>query len=147
VKAPPTKRDVPVEPIVVNAVPSQQITARLSQSGLAYDGIVDLRTRTGTIQVLKFSLRSSSSVPFELRVPTAGGTLSLRSSDLTVSGSVTFYTTEIKGRLFGLIPIDFTPDSPPLLTVPEVFFTDATVQLVYVHAGTLTAPTFRVSYL
>jgi hypothetical protein len=71
----------------------------------------------------------------------------LRSSDLTVSGNVTFYTTEIKGRLFGLLPITYTPDSPPPITVPDVVFTDATVQLVYVHAGTLTAPTFRVSHL
>jgi hypothetical protein len=144
---PPVRRDVPVEPIVVNAVPSQQITARLSQSGLSFDGVVDLRTRTGTIRVLKFGLRSSSSVPFELRVPVPGGTLSLRSSDLTVSGNVTFYTTQIKGRLFGLLPITYTPDSPPPITVPDVVFTDATVQLVYVHAGTLTAPGFRVSYL
>lgn len=144
---PPVKRDVPVEPIVVNAVPSQQITARLSQTGLSFDGVVDLRTRTGTIRVLKFGLRSSSSAPFELRVPVPGGTLSLRSSDLTVSGNVTFYTTEIKGLLFGLLPVTYTPTSPPLITVPDVVFTDATVQLVYVHAGALTAPTFRVSYL
>jgi hypothetical protein len=132
---------------VVNAVPSTQITALLSQSGLSFDGIVELPTHTGTIRCLQFSLRSSTSTPFELRVPTQGGTLSLRSTSLTVSGQVKFYTTEIKGRLFGLVPVTFTPDSPPPLVVPELFFTDATVQLVFVHAATLTAPALHIAYL
>jgi hypothetical protein len=129
-------------------VPSKQITARLSQSGLSYDGIVDLPTHAGTLRALQFSLRSSTSTPFELQVPVPGaGTLSLRSSKLTVSGQVRFYTTQIKGKLFGLLPVTFTPESPPPLVVPELFFTDATVQLVFVHCDRLTAPALRISYL
>ncbi len=147
-KAPKAKAGVvPAGQPPVNDVPSTQITALLSQAGLSFDGIVDLPTHSGTIRVLQFSLSSSTSTPFELRVPTAHGTISLRSSKLTVSGQVKFYTTQIKGNLFGLVPVDFTPDSPPPLTVPDLFFTDATVQLVFVHAGTLTAPALRIAYL
>jgi Family of unknown function (DUF6114) len=148
----PTKRvrtlaPQPGQPLV-NAVPSTQITARLSQTGLSYDGIVDLPTHTGTLRALQFSLRSSTSTPFELQVPVPGvGTLSLRSSKLTVSGQVRFYTTQIKGKLFGLLPVTFTPESPPPLVVPDLFFTDATVQLAFVHCDRLTAPTLRINYL
>ena len=149
-KVPPPKPKllaVPAGQPPVNAVPSTQITALLSQSGLSFDGVVDLPTHTGIIRVLQFSLSSSTSTPFELRVPARGGTISLRSSKLTVKGAVKFYTTEIKGNLFGLIPVTFTPDSPPPLVVPELFFTNATVQLVFVHATTLTAPALQISYL
>jgi len=145
---PAPKRALPAGVPVVNAVPSTQITALLSQSGLSFDGITDLPTHAGTLRVLQFSLRSSSSTPFELRVPAPnGGTISLRSSKLTVAGQVRFYTTQIKGRLLGLLPVTYTPESPPPLTPPELFFTDATVQLVFVHAATLTAPALRIAYL
>jgi len=147
-KAPKAKAGVvPAGQPPVNDVPSTQITALLSQAGLSFDGVVDLPTHSGTIRVLRFTLSSSSSTPFELRVPTQHGTISLRSSKLTVSGQVQFYTTQIKGNLFGLVPVNFTPDSPPPLTVPDLFFTDATVQLVFVHAGTLTAPALHIAYL
>jgi uncharacterized protein DUF6114 len=149
-KVPPPKPKllaVPAGQPPVNAVPSTQITALLSQSGLSFDGVVDLPTHAGTIRVLQFSLSSSTSTPFELRVPARGGTISLRSSKLTVKGQVKFYTTQIKGNLFGLIPVTFTPDSPPPLVVPDLFFTNATVQLVFVHAATLTAPALQISYL
>ena len=74
-------------------------------------------------------------------------TISLKSSKLTVSGHVRFYTTEIKGNLLGLVPVTFTPDSPPPLVLPELFFTNATVQLVYVQCDLLTAPKLNISYL
>jgi hypothetical protein len=149
--APPTKARrlaVPAGQPVVNEVPSKQITARLSQSGLSFDGIVDLPTHSGTIRTLQFSMRSSTSTPFELRVLAPnGGTISLRSSSLTVSGRVRFYTTEIKGKLLGLLPVTFTPESPPPLVLPELFFTNATVRLVFVRCDKLTAPALHISYL
>jgi hypothetical protein len=149
--APPTKaRQLAAPPgqPVVNEVPSKQITARLSQSGLSFDGIVDLPTHSGTIRTLQFSMRSSTSTPFELQVPAPnGGTISLRSSSLTVSGRVRFYTTEINGKLLGLLRVTFTPDSPPPLVLPELFFTDATVRLVFLRCDKLTAPALHISYL
>jgi hypothetical protein len=139
----------------VNLTPSKQITALLSQAGLSYDGVVELPTATGTIRVLKFSLDSSTSTPFELQVPVNGHTLSIRSSQLTVSRSddasvatpVEFFTSEIKGYLLGLVPVDFTPDNPPPLVLPVLFFTDATVQLVFVKSDKLTAPGLSITYI
>lgn len=37
------------------------------------------------------------------------------------------YTESLKGNLFGLIPIEFTPNSPPPLNVPFAFFTNVKV--------------------
>lgn len=131
------------------ANPAEQLTANLAQSQMSYDGVTDLPTATGTLRVLQFSMDSSTSTPFELRVPAAGGrTLVLRSTQLTVSGNVRFYTTRLDGKLLGL-PVTFTPDSPPPLPqglpVPLVL-TDVTLQLALVHADTLTAPGLSIAY-
>ncbi len=139
---------VPAGQPLVNERPSLQIAATLTQSGLSYDGIVDLPTHSGTIRVLQFSISSSTSTPFELQVPALlARTLSLKSSKLTVSGHVRFFTTEIKGNLLGLVPVTFTPDAPPPLVPPELFFTSATVKLVFVQCDVLTAPGLNISYL
>jgi hypothetical protein len=139
---------VPADQPRVSDTPGKQIAALLKQSGLSYDGIAEVPTKSGTIRALKFSMSSSSSIPFELQIPSPGGhTISIKSSDLTVSGNVTFYTTEIKGNLLGLLPVDFTPNSPPPLVIPELFFTDATVQLVFVQSDVLTAPGFNLSFI
>ena len=131
----------------VNKVPSTQISALLSETGVTFDGVVELPTVDGVLRALQFTLASASSKPFELRVLTPGGTLSLKSSNLTVSGNVRFYATRIQGKALGVLPVDYTPDSPPLLVPPIIFFTEATVQLAFVHANRLEAPDLRISYL
>jgi hypothetical protein len=137
----------------VNEKPSQQITATLSQTLLSYDGVTELKTADGTIRVLEFSMESSTSTPFELRVPVATGlTLVYRSSQLTVSGHVRFYTTKLVGNLEGLLPSTYTPDCPPPLPqgvqVPlvPVVFTDVTLDLVMVRADVLRAPGLHIFY-
>jgi hypothetical protein len=135
---------------VVNEKPSQQITAVLSQLSLSYDGVTELRTAHGTIRVLQFSMDSSTSTPFELRVPVGGHTLDYRTSQLTVSGHVRLYTSRLDGKLAGL-PQSYTPDTPPPLPpgipVPvALVFTDVTLDLVLVHADVLTAPGLGISY-
>ncbi|HKT02017.1 MAG TPA: hypothetical protein VJT31_21020, partial [Rugosimonospora sp.] len=131
----------------VNAVPSTQTTALLNQNGLAYGGVVTLTTGTGgTVRALKFTVATSTSTPFQLQVPVGRHTLDIRSSKLTIAGNVVLYTTSISGKLFGLIPVTFTPDSPPPLVVPNLFFTNATVKLLYISADTLTAPALSLAY-
>ena len=137
---------VPAGQPPVNKTPSTQIAALLSEIGVTFDGVVDLPTHDGTIRALQFTLASATSTPFELRVPTAAGTLSLTSSKLTVSGNVHFYASRIRGKALGLLPVDYTPDSPPLLVPPVIFFTDATVDLVFVQADVLTAPNLHIGY-
>lgn len=55
-------------------------------------------------------------------------------------GQVTMYTEELKGNLFGLIPITFSPETPPPLNVPFAFFTDVEVLQAGQFGGTLTVP-------
>jgi hypothetical protein len=138
----------PADQTRVATTPSEQITATLAQTLLVYDGVTDLPTVSGTIQVLQFSLATSTSTPFELRVPVGNRTLVLTSSQLTVSGNVRFYTSELDGKLLG-IPVTFKPASPPPLqgiTEPVLAFTDVTLQLVLVHADKLTAPNLHIAY-
>ncbi|HEU4423269.1 MAG TPA: hypothetical protein VFR67_12110, partial [Pilimelia sp.] len=77
---------------------------------------------------------------FELRVPGPNGrATSLKSSALTVEGNVKFYASRFHGTLLG-IPLTFTPDSPPPLTLPFMIFGDPDIQLVFVDCEKLTAP-------
>jgi hypothetical protein len=150
---PPGPRQLAVPPgqPLVNKVPSKQITAKLSQADLTFDGVVDLPVQGGTLRTLQFSLSSSTSTPFELQVPGPSGTFSIKSSQLTVSGHVRLFVTRIQGKLdiFGIptLPVDYTPDSPPLIVPKNVTFDDATVQLVFVHCDKLTAPKIRMSFI
>lgn len=126
---------------VVQQTPSLMTAASLSMNGLSFDGVVDLPTKTGTIKVLQFSMAKSVATPFQLSVPGPNSTsITLRSSSLTVERNVGFYATRVTGKLFGVLPVTYTPDAPPVLTVSDVIFTDAEIELVYVRSESLTAP-------
>jgi hypothetical protein len=80
---------------------------------------------------------------------TGNHTLSYKSTKLTVSGHVTFYTSRLTGNLLGLVPVNWTPDAPPPLPplpIPGAWFTNAVLELVLVHADKLTAPALDISY-
>ena len=131
----------------VNAVPSLMTAASLTMSGLSFDGVVDLPTKTGTLKVLQFSMSKSVSTPFQLLTAAPDGqTLAFNSSSLTVQGNVKFFTTKFQGNLFGLIPVTFTPESPPPLILPELVFSDARIELAFVRSDVLTAPSLTIEY-
>jgi hypothetical protein len=111
-----------------------------------YDGVVDMPTAGGgSYKALKFSMNKAENKPFSLTIDEAdGGTTKITSASLTTTGDVKFYTPEFKGKLFGLIPVTFTPDSPPPLTLPVLWFTDVKIQLGYVRCNTLTGDPLRV---
>jgi hypothetical protein len=129
----------------VNETPSTQKAAMLTMSGLSYDGNVSLPTATGSIEVMQFSMTSSTSTPFELDVPVGDHSITIKSSSLTVKDNVKFYTSEIKGNLLGVVPVDFTPSAPPPVVISETFFTDATLKLVFVRSDTLTASELSIT--
>ena len=105
-----------------------------------YDGVVEVPTAEGPVRVLKFSMRKSVTKPFSLTIPEAGGhTTLIRSNALTVEGNVRFYTPKFTGKLFGLIPVTFTPDQPPPLTLPVLQFSDIRIDLAFVRSDVLTA--------
>lgn len=141
----------PADNTTAAVAPATQITATLKQVHLTFDGVTTLPTANGSVAVLEFSMDSSESTPFELRVPVNGRTLDYRSSELTVSGHVRFYTSRLD--VAGIV---LTPDSPLELllqvfqgvTSPiDITFPSVNLDLVLVRADKLTASTLTIGYL
>lgn len=109
-------------------------------TGSTYDGVVDLPTATGTVKTLKFSMENAVTEPFTLTIPENGGHKTVIKTDkLEIDKNVKFYTSRFAGNLFGIIPVVFTPESPPPLTVYKLWFTNVSIDLDYVSCHTLTA--------
>ncbi|MFE0642885.1 hypothetical protein ACFW2Y_14905 [Streptomyces sp. NPDC058877] len=121
----------------------------LTLSGLDYHGIVEVRTGSGKIKkVLKFTASSVDIKDLhQLADHSEGRTAHVRSNRGSTStirnGTVTMYTEELKGNLFGLIPITFGPESPPPLDVPFAFFTNVKLRQAGQFGGTLKIPGLR----
>ncbi len=125
-------------------------STRLNLHGLNYDGIVKVRTWNGQVKdVLKFTATGIDI--FDLWQITDGpkGTHTwvkgAPGSESTFrDGTVTMYTESLSGNLLGLVPVTFTPDAPPPLVLPELFFTDVTVINAAQFGGTLHIPGMQV---
>ncbi|MFH9615815.1 hypothetical protein [Streptomyces pratensis] len=121
-------------------------TSRLTLNGLDYAGIVEVKTYSGKVKkVLKFTAGSIDIKDLhQLTTGPAGTTGHVKARGGSTStirdGEVTMYTEKLEGNLFGLIPITFSPETPPPLNVPFAFFTDATVTQAGQFGGTLTVP-------
>ncbi|WNI22371.1 hypothetical protein [Streptomyces sp. ITFR-16] len=119
----------------------------LTLNGLDYKGIVEVEKGDGaTKKVLKFTASSIDIKDLhQLTVgPQSGVTGHVKarkgSTSTIRNGTVTMYTEELKGNLFGLIPITFSPATPPPLNVPFAFFTNVKVTQAGQFGGTLTVP-------
>ncbi|MCH0538084.1 hypothetical protein I3F58_00605 [Streptomyces sp. MUM 203J] len=129
--------------------PWQLESTLLTLRGLDYHGIVEVQTGSGKVKkVLKFTASEvdikdlhQKTVHSEGRTghvtSRAGSTSTMR------NGTVTMYTEELKGNLFGIIPVTFSPETPPPLDVPFAFFTNARVTQAGQFGGTLTVPGLR----
>jgi hypothetical protein len=130
---------------------SDLTTNSLVMHGLSYDGIVSLPKADGTtIRVLRFSMTSVTHTPFKLAVSEktssqtyTAGTLTV--GDTSASSWVTVYCTSLSGTLLGIIPLTFTPDSPPLLVLPDLALGNVKIGLVDVQSNRLTASSFAVA--
>ncbi len=133
---------------IIGERPATLKTRLLTSAGLSYDGNVSLPTARGSIVAMQFSMTSTTSTPFELDVPVGDHQCTVTSSQLTLTDNVKIFATELKGNLAGVVPVDFTPDSPPPLpplAVSDPFFTDATLTLAFVQSDTLTADKFTIT--
>jgi len=125
-------------------------TPMLSLHGLDYKGIVDVRTHNGqSKKVLKFTAEGVDIKDLHQLVQgPAGTTTNVAAREGSTStfqnGTVTMYTEELKGNLLGIIPITFSPKTPPPVNIPEVFFTDVTVTQAGQFGGELTIPGMHV---
>ncbi|QES48168.1 hypothetical protein DEJ50_10430 [Streptomyces venezuelae] len=117
----------------------------LTLYGLDYHGIVEVKTASGkTKKVLKFTADSLDIKDLYQTVGKSGNVAHLKSRPGSTSkirgGTVTMYTESLKGNLFGIIPIEFSPESPPPLNVPFAFFSKVKVVQAGQFGGTLTVP-------
>ncbi|MFF8844484.1 hypothetical protein ACF08N_17490 [Streptomyces sp. NPDC015127] len=121
-------------------------SSRLTLNGLDYHGIVEVKTYGGKIKkVLKFTATSVDIKDLHQLVVGPNGTIAhVKAEEGSTStirnGEVTMYTEELKGSLFGLIPVTFSPETPPPLNVPFAFFTGVKVTQAGQFGGTLTVP-------
>lgn len=121
-------------------------SSNLQLYGLKYHGIVEVKTYGGQVKkALKFT---ATSVDIEnlhqtVRYP-MGKTAHVQGREGSTSTirdtPVTMYTEQLKGNLFGLIPVTFSPQTPPPLDVPYASFTDVEVTQAGQFGGTLTIP-------
>ncbi|MFI0729880.1 hydrogenase expression protein HypF [Streptomyces sp. NPDC021225] len=118
----------------------------LTLHGLDYKGIVEVKTYSGQVKkVLKFTASGIEIKDLhQLTVGTGGTTNHVAAREGSTStfnnGPITMYTEELSGNLLGIIPITFSPKSPPPINLPEVFFTDVTVTQAGQFGGDLTIP-------
>ncbi|MCX5109280.1 hypothetical protein OOK13_12200 [Streptomyces sp. NBC_00378] len=121
-------------------------SSMLTLSGLDYKGIVEVKTYGGKVKkVLKFTASSIDIDNLHQKTVGPAGTTAhveaRKGSKSTIRhGTVTMYTEELKGNLFGLIPVTFSPETPPPLNVPFAFFTKVKVTQAGQFGGSLRIP-------
>ncbi|MEV5201931.1 hypothetical protein [Streptomyces sp. NPDC053720] len=121
-------------------------SSMLTLNGLDYKGIVEVKTYGGKVKkVLKFTAGSIDIDNLHQTTVGPAGTTghveARKGSKSTIrNGTVTMYTEELKGNLFGLIPVTFSPETPPPLNVPFAFFTKVKVTQAGQFGGSLKVP-------
>ncbi|GIF07953.1 DUF6114 domain-containing protein [Actinoplanes siamensis] len=117
----------------------------LTMYNSTYEGVADVPTQNGVLKSLQFNMEKAVNRPFSLTIDEPGDAVTtIRSSVLTTTGNVRFYTPKMTGNLFGVIPVTFTPEQPPPLTLPILWFTNVTIDLAFVSCDTLTAEPLQV---
>jgi hypothetical protein len=116
--------------------------------GADYQGIVEVRTANGTVKpVLKYVISDGTDIGdlHQLVKDEEGGKTyhvqADKGSTSTIrNGKTTMYTEKISGKLFGLIPVTFSPENPPPLNIPLIYFTDVEVTQAGQFGGDLHVP-------
>ncbi|MFJ1806079.1 MULTISPECIES: hypothetical protein [unclassified Streptomyces] len=132
---------LPDDPWYLNA-------SSLLLKGADYQGVVKVKTANGTVkEVLKYVISDGTDIG-DLHQTVddkqSGKTYHVQAGKGTTStirdGDTIMYTESISGNLFGLIPITFSPKSPPPLNIPLIYFTNVKVQQAGQFGGTLSIP-------
>ncbi|MGW7522912.1 hypothetical protein [Streptomyces sp. NPDC054783] len=120
--------------------------------GADYQGIVEVKTASGTTKkVLKYVISDGTDIGDlhqTVNDKLSGKTYHVQAAKGSTStirgGATTMYTESISGNLFGLIPMTFTPDSPPPLNLPLIYFTNVKVVQAAQFGGNLHVPGMHV---
>jgi hypothetical protein len=140
----------PTEEPLVAAQPGLMTADRLDQENFLFEGIAELNTADGPVEVMQFSFSRATATNFTLTTSGGDATATVTADPLVLAGDVTFYTSRFTGRLLGTLPLELTPNSPladllQLVDIPlPVFFTDVNLDLVFTHGAELTAEGFSL---
>jgi len=135
---PPARAPVARPPAVVAAGARSGLTAPSALlTGLSFDGVAAVRTRAGTVRMLKFSMNQLILSGGELRAsPAAGSSPLIRESLASIAGHVILYTTrwsyESRGKT-----MTFTPRRPPAALPRTVTYTNLTTGRLYLTSDVL----------
>ncbi|MEU9734970.1 hypothetical protein [Streptomyces sp. NPDC048002] len=132
---------LPDDPWYLNA-------SSLLLKGADYQGIVKVRTANGTTkEVLKYVISDGTDIGDlhqTVKDPLTGKTYHVQAAEGSTStirdGDTVMYTESISGNLLGLIPVTFSPENPPPLNIPLIYFTKVKVVQAGQFGGTLHVP-------
>ncbi|WP_166021140.1 hypothetical protein [Streptomyces chilikensis] len=119
--------------------------------GSRYEGVVKVKTANGTVKkVLKYVVSDGTDIGDlhqTVRDDRSGKThhvVAAEGSTSTIRGGDTvMYTESISGKLLGFVPVTFSPEHPPPLDIPVIYFTDVKVVQAGQFGGNLTVPGLR----
>jgi hypothetical protein len=157
----PTASCVPSSQVKQNAASSDGNTAAqipwhlstpsMTQYSLTYNGITTIKTvGGGTLQVLDFTAAKVTLLSMVTFSHQGGTKLQYvnggPNQTVTLTG-VHLWTTELKANLLGLIPVDYTPSSPPPLpiglTIPlPLLFTSVEADNAFLTTQSIVIPGF-----
>ncbi|MEU2283605.1 hypothetical protein ABZ614_17030 [Streptomyces sp. NPDC013178] len=117
-----------------------------------YQGVVEVKTANGTKKkVLKYVISGGTDIGDlhqTVKDKQSGVTYHVQAGSGTTStirnGVTTMYTESISGNLFGLIPVTFSPENPPPLNIPLIYFTKVKVVQAGQFGGDLHIPGMHV---
>ncbi|MER5179919.1 hypothetical protein ABT009_16365 [Streptomyces sp. NPDC002896] len=116
--------------------------------GADYQGVVKVKTANGTVkEVLKYVISDGTDIGDlhqTVKDDQAGKTYHVQAAEGSTStirdGKTVMYTESISGNLFGLVPVTFSPENPPPLNIPLIYFTKVKVVQAGQFGGTLHVP-------
>jgi hypothetical protein len=125
----------------------------LAMAGLNYRGVVKVTTKDGTREnALEFVVSGGLDIwNLSMTVKEENGTDVVISSDagskswMNAGVDTTMYVKSLKGNIFGVVPITFTPESPPPINVPIVFFSNVEAALYAQLGGILHIPGYGIN--
>jgi hypothetical protein len=120
--------------------------------GSDYQGVVEVKTSGGAKKkVLKYVISDGTDIGdlHQLVNDKNSGKVyhvqAAKGSTSTIrEGDTIMYTESISGNLFGLIPVTFSPEHPPPLNIPLIYFTNVKVTQAAQFGGTLHIPGMQV---
>ncbi|WP_416968597.1 hypothetical protein [Streptomyces sp. 4F14] len=135
------KMRLPDDPWYLNA-------SGLTLKGADYQGVVKVKTANGTVkEVLKYVISDGTDIDdlhqtvIDKQAAKTYHVKGAKGSKSTITGGDTvMYTESISGNLFGLLPVTFSPKSPPPLNIPWIYFSNVKVTQAGQFGGTLTIP-------